>query len=136
MELASKRVPAALDHHAPDGCEVRELYRGRAASVAHFVLPPRTTSRAVTHKTIEEVWYFVSGHGRMWRRLGGREDTVDVAAEVALTLPVGTHCQVRNTGYEPLVFVIATMPPWPGPDEAVFVDGPWPPGPLGGARQP
>lgn len=31
----------------------------------------------------------------------------------------------RNTGDKPLKFVITTMPPWPGKDEAFFVEGKW-----------
>jgi len=34
--------------------------------------------KAVVHRTIEEVWYFTSGHGHMWRRLGECEEVVEV----------------------------------------------------------
>jgi mannose-6-phosphate isomerase-like protein (cupin superfamily) len=50
---------------------------------------------------------------------------VKVNAGVSLTIPVGTHFQFRNTGAVPLRFVIATMPQWPGSDEAVRVEDHW-----------
>jgi mannose-6-phosphate isomerase-like protein (cupin superfamily) len=62
----------------------------------------------------------------VWRKQAGREQVVDVRSGLCLTIPVGTHFQFRNTGREPLVFVIATMPPWPGEQEAVRVQDHWP----------
>ena len=62
----------------------------------------------------------------MWRRLGEREEIVDVAPGVSLAIPRGTHFQLRNDADEPLAAVAVTMPPWPGADEAVFVEGRWP----------
>lgn len=51
--------------------------------------------------------------------------TVKVRPEVCITIPLGTHFQFRNKGNEPLIFVIATMPPWPGPSEAIRVEDHW-----------
>ena len=44
---------------APDGSDVRLLLRGSRGSTAHFELGPGQTSKAVRHRTVEEVWYFV-----------------------------------------------------------------------------
>ena len=44
---------------------------------------------------------------------------------VAVTLSLGTEFQFRLIGDAPLEFVCCTMPPWPGEDEAVYVEGPW-----------
>ncbi len=63
----------------------------------------------------------------MWRKLEDREETVDLRASLCLTIPVGTHFQFRSFGYEPLSAVGVTMPPWPGEDEAIIVEGPWEP---------
>lgn len=120
------RLPAAPDAVAPDGSEVRVLCRVGRASMAHFTLPPRAVSKAVAHRTVEEVWFFVSGRGRMWRRLGDREETVEVGPGVSVSIPLGTRFQFRCDGDEPLSAVGATMPPWPGEDEAYAVEGPWP----------
>ncbi len=93
--------------------------------MAHFTLPPKAVARAVVHRTVEEVWYFLSGQGRMWRRLGTSEETVDVGPGVSITIPVGTQFQFRSDTHEALTAVGTTMPPWPGDDEAVVVDGAW-----------
>jgi mannose-6-phosphate isomerase-like protein (cupin superfamily) len=88
-------------------------------------LPAKAVSKAIVHRTVDEVWYFVSGRGRMWRKLNDEEVIDDVEAGMSVTLPVGTHFQFRADDAEPLVIVGTTMPPWPGMDEAVFVDGVW-----------
>jgi mannose-6-phosphate isomerase-like protein (cupin superfamily) len=38
----------------------------------------------------------------------------------------GTHFQFRNMGETSLVFLIVTIPGWPGPEEAIEVEGKWP----------
>jgi mannose-6-phosphate isomerase-like protein (cupin superfamily) len=116
------------DHEiAPDGSEIRPLLRLDRGSLSHCTLPMRCTSYAVSHKTIEEIWYCLQGRGQIWRRKGETEEVVNVGPGVSLTIPTGTHFQLRNTGGEPLRFVITTMPPWPGGDEAVRVQGRWEP---------
>jgi mannose-6-phosphate isomerase-like protein (cupin superfamily) len=97
----------------------------RGGSLAHFELAPGQTSRAVVHRTVEEVWYFLQGRGEMWRKLGQQEEIVEVEAGIAITLPVGTSFQFRSFGPEPLAAVGVTMPPWPGEDEAQEVPGKW-----------
>lgn len=122
----AKSLPG--DHEiAPDGSEIRPLQRLSHGSLAHCTLPEGRTSHAVYHKSIEEIWYCLQGHGEIWRRKGETEAAVDVEPGVSLTIPTGMHFQFRNTGGGPLRFVIATMPPWPGGDEAVRVQGRWEP---------
>ncbi len=125
--FATKRLPAARDVVAPDGSDVRVLLSLRGGSMAHFALAPGRTARAVTHRTVEEIWFFLSGRGEMWRKQGEREEIVPVEPGVCLTIPLGTHFQFRSLGDEPLTAVAVTMPPWPGEGEAVIVEGPWPP---------
>jgi mannose-6-phosphate isomerase-like protein (cupin superfamily) len=125
MSFETKQMSTAPDTIAPDGSEVRVLCQVGRGGMAHFMLLPKAVSKAVAHRTIEEVWYFVSGHGRMWRRLGDREETVEVRPGTSITIPVGTHFQFRSDSDEPLVAVGATMPPWPGEGEAYEVAGPW-----------
>ena len=76
---------------------------------------------------VDELWYFVAGRGRMWRKDKDAESVVEVSPGMSLDIPVGTDFQFRSDGDEPLEAVGVTMPPWPGPQEAVFVDGAWPP---------
>jgi mannose-6-phosphate isomerase-like protein (cupin superfamily) len=125
-EAATRKLPLDADVIAPDGCEVRILVQTPRGSMAHFTLGPGQVARAVAHRTVEEVWYFLSGSGRMWRRLGEWQETVDVTAGVSISIPLGTHFQLRNDGAEPLAAVAVTMPPWPGEDEAYLVEGKWP----------
>ena len=110
---------------APDGSGVRVLLALKGGSMAHFELAGGRTSRAIVHKTVDEIWYFLEGLGVMWRKFDGQEETVRVEPGVCLTIPCGTHFQFRSIGLEPLKAVAVTMPPWPGEDEAVIVDGIW-----------
>ncbi len=127
--LSTKPLPAEPDVTAPDGSDVRILLRAERGSTAHFELGPGRTSLAVRHRTVEEVWYFLSGRGEMWRRTPDGEERVDeVTAGVSIDIPVGTAFQFRTLGGEPLSAHGTTMPPWPNDDaEAVPVEGPWPP---------
>lgn len=121
----TKRLPSAVDMVAPDGSEVRLLCRGARGSMAHFSLPGGEVARAVAHRSIEEVWYFLAGRGRFWRQQGTDEEIVEVSAGVSISIPAGTHFQFRNDGDETLAAVGISMPPWPGEDEAYPVDGIW-----------
>ena len=125
MDFATKMLPPAPDATAPDGCDVRILLNLERGGLAHFELATGAVSTAVRHKTVEEIWFFLSGRGEMWRKLGDREEVVPVSSGVSITLPVGTHFQFRALSDEPLAALGATMPPWPGPDEAVNVPGKW-----------
>jgi mannose-6-phosphate isomerase-like protein (cupin superfamily) len=124
--FAIRHVGAAPDAVAPDGSQVHVLAQGTRGGLALFILPPGAVAKAVAHRSVEEVWYFISGRGRMWRKLGDEEDVAEVAAGVSLVIPVGTRFQFRCDGAEPLVAIGATMPPWPGEHEACFVEGKWP----------
>lgn len=120
------RLTAKRDAIAPDGSDVRILLGLTGGGMAHFELPPGQTSRAVTHRTVEEIWFFLSGRGEMWRRQNGQpEIIVPVEPGVCLTIPLGTHFQFRSLGAEPLAALGVTMPPWPGEAEAILVEGKW-----------
>ena len=123
--FATMRLPAAPDVAAPDGSDVRVLLGLAGGGLAHFELAPGRTSRAVAHRTVEEIWYFLQGEGEMWRKAGEQEEVVRVEPGVCLTIPLGTQFQFRALGFEPLAAVAVTMPPWPGPDEAYLVEGIW-----------
>ncbi len=128
MTSQTKQLSASVDAIAPDGSEVRILLGLDAGGLAHFSLRPRATSVPVRHRTVAEIWYFVSGLGHMWRRQDGHESVVDVRAGTSITIPVGTAFQFRSTSDEPLVAVGVTMPPWPGAGEAEILDvGAWAP---------
>lgn len=117
-------LPAAPDATAPDGSAVRLLVRTRGASMAHFELAPGQVSAAVRHRTVDELWYVLAGAGRMWRS-GAQDREIELRPGVALTIPVGTAFQFRNTGSDPLAVVGVTLPPWPGDGEALPAPGRW-----------
>jgi mannose-6-phosphate isomerase-like protein (cupin superfamily) len=123
----TRRLPIQRDGIAPDGSDVRILLGLAAGGMAHFELGPGQISKAVTHQTVEEIWFFLTGRGEMWRRQDGREEVVPVESGVCITIPLGTRFQFRSFGYEALAAVGVTMPPWPGEREAVDVDGRWNP---------
>ena len=128
MSFDTKRVNGAPDAIAPDGSEVRVLCRTGRGSMAQFVLPPGAVSHAVAHRTVEELWCFIAGRGRMWRRFGDRDEVVGVGPGISVSILAGTHFQFRCSGDgDPLVAVGVTMPPWPGEAEAYAVEGYWSP---------
>ena len=126
MKSETATLKPDADYLAPDGSEIRLLPTMKGGGLAHCTLSSGKTSTAVKHKTVEEIWYFIEGQGEVWRRQEkGNEEVAKVATGVSVTIPVGTHFQFRNTGTDPLRFLIVTMPPWPGPEEAVPVPGCW-----------
>ena len=125
--FSSLPLPIQPTVTAPDGSDVRVLLALSGGSMAHFTLAAGRVSQAVTHRTVEEIWYVVAGRGQMWRRQGGHESVVDLVPGLCLTLPLGTEFQFRAAAEQGVCAVAITMPPWPGPDEAVPVAGPWVP---------
>jgi len=126
-DFETKQRPAERDAVAPDGSDVRVLLGLKGGGMAHFELGPNQVSKAVTHRTVEEIWYFLSGRGEMWRKQNGRTAIVEVYPGISLTIPLGAHFQFRSFGYEPLAAIGVTMPPWPGEGEAIVVEGTWQP---------
>jgi mannose-6-phosphate isomerase-like protein (cupin superfamily) len=125
--LPTRVLGEAVDVIAPDGSEVRLLTTIGRGSMAHFRLPPGAVSKAVAHRTVEELWYFTGGRGRMWRKLGAVEEVVEARPGVSIAIPTGASFQFRTDGEAPLEMVGVTMPPWPGEDEAYEVEGAWEP---------
>jgi len=126
-DFSTKSLPSQRDTVAPDGSDVRLLVGLKKGSMIHFELAPNRTSRAVTHRTVDEIWYFVAGRGQVWRKQNGHAAVVDVYPGVSLTIPLGTQFQFRSFGYEPLAAIAVTMPPWPGEGEGIIVKGEWEP---------
>lgn len=126
-DFSTKILPSQRDTVAPDGSDVRLLLRLKEGGMIHFELAPNRISKAVTHRTVEEIWYFVAGRGQVWRKQNGHAAVVDVYPGVSLTIPLGTQFQFRSFGYESLAAIAVTMPPWPGEGEGIIVKGEWEP---------
>ena len=130
VEAASKFATKVLadkpDDIAPDTSEIRLLARTTRGSMAHGTLAPAGVSLAVRHRNVEEIWFVVQGRAQVWRQLGDHEEVVDASPGTSLSIPQGTLFQFRTVGDEPFRFIMCTMPPWPGADEAVRVPDHWP----------
>jgi mannose-6-phosphate isomerase-like protein (cupin superfamily) len=125
--IEHKRLSDRRDLVATDGSDVRLLLTLKGGGMAHFALAPGQTSTAIAHRSVEEIWFFLSGIGQMWRQIAEESEILDVSAGLCLTIPLGTRFQFRSFGDEPLTAIGVTMPPWPGDGEAFAVSGPWEP---------
>jgi mannose-6-phosphate isomerase-like protein (cupin superfamily) len=134
----TQALESAREYIAPDGSKVRPLcHIAHRGSFAHFRLEPGEVAKAVSHASVQEIWYVTGGTGQMWRRQEGHEPTVvDLRPGICLTIPLGTSFQFcADSPGEPLQVVAVTMPPWPddgknpddGKDEARPEKGPWEP---------
>lgn len=119
-------LPEQYNYLAPDGSEIRLLTSINGGNICHCTLPPGKVSVAVKHKTVEEMWYFLSGEGEMWQKEvnGGRPFAVKPGDSV--NIPVGNSFQFKNTGTGSLCILITTIPRWPeDTEEAISVKGHW-----------
>lgn len=125
--LPAKWISAAPDVIAADGSEVRLLCETSRGAMAMFTLPAGGVSKAVAHRTVEEIWCVIRGRGRIWRKTSDQEEITDLVPGLSVAIPAATHFQFRNDGSQPLDIIAATMPPWPDDGEAYFVPGTWDP---------
>ncbi len=107
-----------------DGSEVRELvaYRNSTAknqSLAEARLRPGQSTRLHLHRTSEEIYYILSGMGKM--RIGGQVDSVEPGT--AVLIPPGVPHQITNTGTNLLIFLCICAPPYEHED-TVLLDEP------------
>ena len=117
------------DAIAPDGSEIYHLVAdAQRASLVEVRLPAGRTSKPVRHRTVEEIWYFLAGEGRVWRQPPAGEASVRrVAPGSVLTIPTGWAFQFQADPGADLRFLCYTAPPWPGDEEAQAAE----PGGLG-----
>jgi hypothetical protein len=84
MRFETKMIGDKPDVIALDGSEVRVLCGLSRGGLAVFSLAPHAVSKAVAHRTIEEIWYLIAGHGRIWRKLGGAEEITEIGPGVSI----------------------------------------------------
>jgi mannose-6-phosphate isomerase-like protein (cupin superfamily) len=121
------RPPPPADVLAPDGTELWVGDSGVHGSMNRFELARGATSKAVMHRTVEEIWHVISGRGEMWRADDHGEEVILLKPDVTVTIPAGMRFQFRASNAGPLKIAGSTMPPWPGEFEAIEVAGPWTP---------
>ena len=120
------RRSLSLDATAPDGSQIRLLVDSRhgavKSSLVEVTLGAGEITRAVWHRTVEEVWYVLEGFGVVWRCPPDVDPEtvapVDVSPGDALVIPTGWRFQFSADAGGPLRFLCHTTPPWPGEDEA------------------
>jgi mannose-6-phosphate isomerase-like protein (cupin superfamily) len=102
-----------------DGSAIRELAGpqpssgpSRLQSLAEATVPPGGQTAEHYHPRTEEIYYFVSGQGRM--RLGEAE--AEVAAGECVVIAPGTVHKLWATGSQPLVLLCCCAPPYSDAD--------------------
>ena len=122
------RAAGSPDTIAPDGSEVRFLLAApnglTRASIVEITIQAGQVSRPVRHRTVEEAWYVLEGHGQVWRQPPGAESgsVHSVGPGDTLAIPLGWSFQFAASDGRAMRFLCTTMPPWPGEDEAVPVE--------------
>ena len=113
------RVPAFT---TKDGSEIRELlaYRNssiRAQSLAEARIVPDGKTTPHYHPRTEEIYYILTGHGRM--QIG--DELRHVGPGDAIAIPPGQVHQIINTGSVELKFLCCCAPGYEDSD-TVLVD--------------
>ncbi|WFE87279.1 cupin domain-containing protein [Roseibium porphyridii] len=121
------RLPVTADAKSPAGADNRFIMDGPTGNMIHSTVPAGQINRATKHNTVSEFWHILEGQGQIWRKSGATEIVVDLEPGVSIDIPSGTAFQYRATGSVSLKFICISMPPWPGDDEAEFVEGAWQP---------
>jgi len=76
VTFQTMQTPSKPTEVAPDGSDVRDLLVLKGGSMALFELASGEISNPEVHRTVDEIWYVLSGKGQMWRKLGEIEQTV------------------------------------------------------------
>lgn len=119
--MLTKSLADCKEILAGDKTILRELLnpaRDKAAigySLAHAKLVKNTASLPHRLKT-SEVYYFISGQGRM--HVDGKSTAV--GPEHCVYVPPGATQHVENTGDDDLVFLCIVDPAWRAEDEEVI----------------
>lgn len=103
-----------------DGSTIREV-AGRVSlpaqqqSLAEATVPVGAATEEHFHRVTEELYWFVSGTGRM--RLDGEER--DVRPGDCVVIPPGARHKLLNTGDEPLVLMCCCAPAYTHEDTVI-----------------
>jgi mannose-6-phosphate isomerase-like protein (cupin superfamily) len=108
-----------------DGSQIRELAHPRRGgarnqSLAEATVPVGAATIEHYHRVSEELYYFVSGRGRM--RLGAEE--LAVAPGDCVVIAPGTRHKLANAGADPLVLLCCCAPAYSDEDTVLTEPGP------------
>jgi len=104
-----------------DGSEIREIMSFRNSSIqrqslAEALLIPGQATEEHRHPNTEEIYYILSGHGRI--TIEGEERDVKPLDGIAI-LPGAAHT-IRNTGDENLIFICCCVPAYTDEDTVMI----------------
>ncbi len=83
-----------------------DIHGNRTQSLAEAIVAPGSRTLPHRHRKTEEIYYFLSGRGR----LQIEEATCAVTAGDTFLIPPGSWHSVRNEGRENLVFLCCCSP--------------------------
>ena len=111
MEVVNRGESSAFV--TKDGSTIRSLLDRRNSSAANqglaeATVPPGGAAEPHRHPRSEEIYYILSGTGRM--TIG--DEARDVGPLDAILIPPGTRHAIANTGDQPLVFLCCCAPPY------------------------
>lgn len=123
MALPKANLADRTSFVTADGSTIRELAHpswtpARHQSLAEASLEPGGETAEHFHPRAEELYYFVTGQGRM--RLGAEES--DVVAGDCVAIPPGTPHKLWNTGVGRLVLMCCCAPAY-SHDDTVMTGG-------------
>lgn len=125
--MKSKNMPKEYQNISPAGAEVKELMENEYMSLAYLTMKAGKVSKAVTHKTVLEIWYILSGTGEIWWKSKNEEKIINLEPGMSIDIPLGVEFQYRSANSNDLVFLCMTTPPWPGHHEVKYLEnGVWP----------
>ena len=106
-----RNIEAVPAFTTTDGSEIRELLAARNSSIrnqslAEARLLPGAATTPHHHTRTEEIYYILSGTGRM--RIG--DECRDVGPGDAIAIPPGARHQITNTGDAVLKFLCCCAP--------------------------
>jgi len=112
--MKTTSFPEQPDAKSPAGALIRYLMDSKTGNMIHSTVPPFQINKATIHKTVNEFWYILEGHGEIWRDDGIESCVTNLVPGISIDIPTGTAFQYRNVSEKNLTFICVSMPRWPG----------------------
>ena len=91
--MKTKLLPENYDYLALDNTEIRLLLENNYGGLAHGFMHPNSISAAITHRTVHETWFILSGQGLMWRKIDDIEQLDELKPNTIIEMPLGVEYQ-------------------------------------------